>query len=429
MSEQKANDQPTRLDSQAMVKPDSRLIPWTIKPSNLVSIAALGLSVCALGLTWWLGHTTLDRQATPQQATLIPNYQHADHSASRRVFGDSENLIADVAENIAPSVVNIDTTKKGGVVQMSPFGFQDDLFERFFGLPSLPQQQFQRPPVRGNGSGVIITGQGHILTNNHVVEGADDITITLKDGRKVKAQVVGKDPLSDIAVLKMAVPDGVKIVPAKIGDSGALRPGQWVIAVGSPLGFDHTVTLGIISAIARQVPDINANVEFIQTDAAINPGNSGGPLVNLHGEVIGINTAIAGSGQNIGFAIPINTAKNVTDDLIKVGRVDRAWIGITMSSLNPELSRSLGLSETTKGVIVAQVMPNSPSEKAGFQPGDVIQRINGDVIATPKQLQEYIRSKPINSPLNVQVLRNGQMVAMTLRTETLPADLYTRQPR
>jgi S1-C subfamily serine protease len=252
-----------------------------------------------------------------------------------------------------------------------------------------------------------------------VVNGAQEIVVTLKDGRKFNAKVVGRDSFSDIAVLKMDNATALKA--ATLGSSSNLRPGEWVIAVGSPLGFDHTVTLGIVSAISRQVPDINANVEFIQTDAAINPGNSGGPLVNLNGEVIGINTAIAGSGQNIGFAIPVDVAKKVANDLIQNGgHVTRPWIGISMAELKPELAKSLGIAETLQGVIVAQVLPNSPSFRAGFQQGDIIQRINGAMIKNPKQIQDLVRAKPINSEFHVQILRNGQMGALTLRTEPLP---------
>jgi S1-C subfamily serine protease len=185
--------------------------------------------------------------------------------------------------------------------------------------------------------------------------------------------------------------------------------------------------VGIVSALSRQVPDINANVDFIQTDAAINPGNSGGPLVNLNGEVIGINTAIAGQGQNIGFAIPVDVAKNVSQDLLQNGgKITRPWIGISMAELNPELAKGLGIPENVQGVIVAQVMPGSPSFKAGFQQGDIIQRINGQMVKTPKQIQDMVRAKPLNAELSFQILRNGQMNALTLKTEALPDSAFTQ---
>lgn len=364
-------------------------------------------------------------------AQLIPPHsgsaqvQLAERSASagdRKLFSGSANLIADVAEEIAPSVVNIDVTRAGKAISIAPFN--EELLQRFFGITPMPFQPFQPfhqqriPMIKGNGSGVVISQEGHILTNNHVVNGAEEILVTLKDGRKFNARIVGRDTFSDLAMLKMEGATGLK--PATLGTSSTLRPGEWVIAVGSPLGFDHTVTLGIVSALSRQIPDINANVEFIQTDAAINPGNSGGPLVNLNGEVIGINTAIAGSGQNIGFAIPVDLAKKVSKDLMQSGHIVRPWIGITMAEITPELAKSLGIAEEMTGVIVAQVVPNSPSFKAGFQQGDIIQRINGAFVKTTKEIQDLVRSKPVNTELNIQILRNGQMKAVTLRTEVLP---------
>ncbi len=359
-------------------------------------------------------------QALSQSAEGFRLADRTDAAATpkeRHLFSGSSQIIADVAESIAPSVVNIDVKQKSRGITMSPL--DDELFQRFFGMQPSPFRQYHRNPViRGNGSGVIINAMGHVLTNNHVVNGAQDIQVTLNDGRKFPARVLGQDAFSDLAVLELAGASHLK--PAKLGTSSRLRPGEWVIAVGSPLGFDHTVTLGIVSALSRQVPDINANVEFIQTDAAINPGNSGGPLVNLDGEVIGINTAIAGSGQNIGFAIPVDVARKVVTDLIQTGHITRPWIGISMAELKPELAKSMGIPPTIQGVIVAQVMPNSPSEKAGFQQGDIIQRINGAVVKNPKDIQTLVRDKPLNTELNVQILRNGQMNALSLKTEALP---------
>lgn len=272
--------------------------------------------------------------------------------------------------------------------------------------------------MRGNGSGVILSADGQVLTNNHVIQGADQIVVTLRDGRKFDATVVGRDPMTDLAILKLK--NASNLTPAKLGDSSKLRPGEWVIAVGSPLGFDHTVTLGIVSALSRQVPDINSNVEFIQTDAAINPGNSGGPLVNLKGEVIGINTAIVGSGQNIGFAIPSSTVKRISQELVSNGKVTRPWIGINMTNLSPELAKSLGLPENTSGIAVAQVIPGGPAEKAGLEQGDIIQRVDGKPMSSSKDMQDLVRSKPANSSLNLQILREGKMQAISVKTEILP---------
>lgn len=401
--------------------PPKKRFSWTLLVSGLSLFLAGGAFTVGL-VNFYHPHVALNWQDAAQK----PAFQLAERTASpadKKLFSGSANLIADVAEDIAPSVVNIDV-KKANKTAMTASPFNDDFFQRFFGLQPSPfqQQMPQRMPIiRGNGSGVVISNEGHILTNNHVVNGAEEIDVTLNDGRKFTAKVIGRDTFSDLAIIKM---DGAtNLKPAVLGTSGNLRPGEWVIAVGSPLGFDHTVTLGIVSALSRQVPDINSNVEFIQTDAAINPGNSGGPLVNLNGEVIGINTAIAGSGQNIGFAIPVDTAKKIVTDLISNGHVTRPWIGISMAELKPDLAKSLGIPENIKGVIVAQVMPNSPSFRAGFQQGDIIQRINGKAVNTPKEIQDLVRSKPIHSEFNIQILRNGQMNAVTLRTETLPDQL------
>lgn len=366
---------------------------------------------------------------------LAANASEKRKEPGRGFFGNNPNLIADVAEAVAPSVVNIDVerSRKAGIGDVPGLPFNEDFLKRFFGYDgnTAPFHVMPGPGgmpgkvVTGNGSGVIIDAQGHILTNYHVVANADKISVTLNDGRKLEATVVGRDRFSDIAVLKVAA---ANLQPATLGNSKSLRPGEWVLAIGSPLGFDHSVTAGIISAISRRVPDINANVDFIQTDAAINPGNSGGPLVNLRGEVIGINTAISGNGQNIGFAIPVDVVKEVSQSLIQGGKITRPWIGLAMAEMSPELAKSLGLQENVEGVVVSQVVPNSPSDRAGFRQGDLIQRVDGQKITSPKVIQELVRTRPLNSPLNFQILRDGQMMALSVKTDTLPdRDLPTPQ--
>lgn len=331
------------------------------------------------------------------------------------------DLIADIAEKISPSVVNIDVEN---VQQISADIniFQNEFFQQFFGMAPNMQQAPQRKVLKkksvGNGSGVIISPDGYILTNNHVIKDAEKIKVTLRDGRKLDAKVIGKDAFSDIAVLKV---DADNLVSANLGTSSDLRPGEWVIAVGSPLGYDHTVTVGIISAMSRQIS--NANVDFIQTDAAINPGNSGGPLVNLSGEVIGINTAIAGIGTSIGFSIPINVAKEVSQELISSGTIDRPWIGMAMRKLDDTMLKSLGLKEDTNGVIIVQIYANSPSSIAGLLPGDIIQKINGIKISTAEEVQKIIRSKPVNTELNIQLLRENKLLAIKLKTGQWPGNL------
>jgi serine protease Do len=311
-----------------------------------------------------------------------------------------------------------------------PFGTdtsESEFFRRFLGFPPGEPQEAPRKEKQtvGQGSGVIVNAEkGYILTNHHVIHGASELVVTLNDKTKLKAKVVGSDALTDLAVVQVTPPkQGLKA--AKLGDSGKLRPGDWVLAIGSPLGFDHTVTMGIISALSRQVPDLNENVDFLQTDAAINPGNSGGPLVNLSGEVIGINTAIIATGkaQNIGFTIPSNTVKTITEQLIAQGKIVRPYIGVALQELSPELAKSLGLSANTKGVVVATVSQGSPAAKAGLQQGDVIQRINGELVTNPKDLQQKIRALPIGTELGLQVLRGmDKLVACTLKTEKLPVE-------
>ncbi len=297
------------------------------------------------------------------------------------------DLVADVAEMVAPSVVNIDiekTTRASGR-EFNNLPFNADVLRHFFGFDAGSGSPFTpfgggtpgQQTINGNGSGMILSKDGYVLTNNHVVSTADKIVVTLNDGRQYPAKLVGRDSYADVAVLKIEAPN---LTPVALGDSAKLRPGEWVLAVGSPLGFDHTVTIGIVSALSRKIPDLNASLSFIQTDAAINPGNSGGPLVNLKGEVIGINTAVSGRGQNIGFAIPINDLKEITNTLIAGKQLIRPWLGISMVELNPDLAKHVGLPPATQGIVVAQVMQNSPAYKAGLMQGDVILKVDGKLV-------------------------------------------------
>ena len=335
------------------------------------------------------------------------------------------NLVADVAEQVAPSVVNIDTERQDTGMGL-PSGLENHFRSFGFGFDSNSSQSpfrlFMTPGntiENGNGSGIILDTAGHILTNNHVVDGTSKIMVTLQGGQKFPAQVLGRDPYSDLSILKVeAAPALLK--PATLGSSTKLRPGEWVLAVGSPAGFDHTVTLGIISGISRRIPDLNRNMEYIQTDAAINPGNSGGPLVNLNGEVIGINTAISAKGQNIGFAIPIDIAKAITGTLISQGQVVRPYLGIAMATLDTPLAKSLGLPDNTTGVVISQVSPQSPAAQAGLRLGDVIQHIDGQPVSTAEAVQALVQNKPLNSAFNLQILRNGQMLGLSMTSAQLP---------
>jgi serine protease Do len=388
-------------------------------PSVLVSISAAALSLLSLAYANMPPESTMDSQSAQRSMELASRIQAGGAAFDAMLAGsNASSLIADVAEQVAPSVVNIDVEKQAPTSPAYAMPFSDDLLRRFFGMraDAMPQQP---QTVRGNGSGVVLNQQGYILTNYHVVSQASKLTVTLNDGRKLPGTVVGHDKLTDMAVVKITAD---KLSPAKLGSSETLRPGEWVLAIGSPLGFDHTVTIGIISALSRKVPDLNNNVQFIQTDAAINPGNSGGPLVNLKGEVIGINTAISGVAQNIGFAIPVDTVRQVADALVADGKIDRPWIGLGIGQLSPALAESLGLPANTEGVVVSQVAPNGPSARAGLKQGDVIQRVNGQRITEAKMLQDAVRHKPVNSALALQLLRDGQLVGVSLKTELMPTD-------
>jgi Do/DeqQ family serine protease len=346
--------------------------------------------------------------------------------AGRILAGQGGNFIAIAVERVGPAVVRIDSART--VTQRLPRVFNDPMFREFFGDFGIPQQPSTRVE-RGTGSGFIIDAAGIILTNAHVVEGADTVTVTLKDGRELQGEVLGQDALTDVAVVRVQAAD---LPTVAMGNSDALRPGEWAIAIGNPLGLDNTVTAGIISATGRtsaqiRVPD--KRVEFIQTDAAINPGNSGGPLLNEAGEVIGMNTAIIGGAQGLGFAIPIKTAQEIAGELIAKGRVEHAYLGIQMRSLTPELKqrinsdRRAGLSiQADQGVIVLGVMRNSPAAQAGLQPGDVIVRMNGAAVTEADAVQQQVQATPVGEPIQIELNRNGRTLNLAVRTGALPVE-------
>ena len=322
--------------------------------------------------------------------------------------------LADISESLAPSVVNIEVR-----IRPQANTNEDDVFRYFFGNQGFPFPQAPPQEQEGQGSGVIYNAEkGYIITNNHVVQGATQMRVRLNDGKIYSAKRIGSDALTDLAVIQLQSPQG-RLESAKLGDSSKLRTGDWVLAMGSPLGFDHSVTLGIVSAISRRVPDLNEEVPFVQTDAAINPGNSGGALVNLYGEVIGINTAILRNGQNIGFAIPSNTVKQVVDELIAQGQVKRAYVGVMLAELTPDIIEQLGLFPAVKGIVLGQVMPNSPASKSGLQLGDVIQRVDGVDVLSPKAFQDLIRQKPIGTTFQLDVLRQQKRLNIKLKSEPM----------
>jgi serine protease Do len=308
---------------------------------------------------------------------------------------------AKVAEAIKPAVVNINTTGRsgGGGPGRTPFEefFGEEFFRRFFG------ETHERMPQRSLGSGVIVDPTGIALTNAHVVEHATNIEVVTVDGNKHKAKIVGLDKRTDLAVLKLD--DGKGTFPhARMGDSDRMQVGDWVIAVGSPFGLQATVTAGIISAKARQIGQGPFD-DFLQTDAAINPGNSGGPLVNMQGEVIGINTAIVAGGSGIGFAIPSNMARKIYTELQAKGRVTRGWLGVSIQPLTPELAKSFGAKDN-KGVLLSEVMPDSPAAKAGLQSGDILLEFQGKKMEAPADLQRAVGLTSPGASTKVKVWRD-----------------------
>lgn len=322
--------------------------------------------------------------------------------------------IADIAEKVGPAVVNIDTVRM--VKTEYPF-FDDPIFRHFFG------EQFKEYtriiPQKGTGSGFIISQEGYILTNEHVVHKADKIKVSLSDGREFEGEVVGSDVTSDMAIVKIQA-DHLPTVT--LGNSDELRVGEIVIAIGNPYGLQQTVTMGVVSAKGRSIPtEIDGHVyrNFIQTDTAINPGNSGGPLLNTKGEVVGINTAIIPYAQGIGFAIPINIAKRNIDDLINLGRVRTPWIGVYIQDVTPEIAEQFGLSEA-KGVLVGDVVKDSPAEKSGIERGDIIVKVNDEEVNSTQELQDKIRSIDIGEKAKIEVVRDGKTINFIVKIGEMP---------
>src|SRR5713226_9702342 len=334
----------------------------------------------------------------------------------RALLHAMEEAFTTVADRVTPAVVNVSTVPRKQPAEEAPERFREffgeEFYERFF-------RRRPREETRASGSGVIVDAKGYVLTNNHVIENAQDITVRLSDGRKFTAKLVGRDPKTDLAVLKVDAPALLPV--AELGDSDQLRVGQWAIAIGNPFGLDRTVTVGIVSATARNRVGVATYENFIQTDASINPGNSGGPLLNLDGKVIGINTAIVAAGQGIGFSIPINQAKDVMRQLIAGGRVVRGWLGIAIQDVTDELSGTFGVKER-EGVLVADVMKGGPAEAAGVRPGDVIVELNGGAIKEVPELQRRVAAVAPGQPVRLKVIRDRKPVRLSVKIGEMPAD-------
>jgi len=333
-----------------------------------------------------------------------------------------------LVEKLSPSVVNISTTSQAEGLQMGPFGHGEprggdphggephefwEPFERFFG--PMPKRPFKQ---RSLGSGFIINRDGYILTNNHVVENADEILVKLANDKEYKAKLIGRDAKTDIAVIK--IEDAPDLAPVTLGDSDALRVGEWVVAIGNPFGLENSVTAGIVSAKARFIGQGSYD-QFIQTDAAINPGNSGGPLLNLRGEVVGINSAIfsrSGGNIGIGFAIPINLAKELVPQLEERGKVTRGWLGVLIQKVTPEIADSLGLKEP-KGALVADVMKDGPAQEAGVKVGDVIVEFDGHAVKDSTELPLLVARTPVGKTVKVKVTRDKDDLTLSVKVAEL----------
>jgi len=333
----------------------------------------------------------------------------------------------DVAQQVRPAVVHLGTiqrakTRRGpNLPQGNDDPFFRDFFNQFFGSEGPDSRsEFRRP---GLGSGVIIDKRGLVLTNFHVVKGADEILIRLSDKREYRGQILGTDPKTDLAVVKFQ-PDH-EVTVATLGNSDALRVGEWAIAIGNPFGLDQTVTVGVISATGRSDVGIATYENFIQTDASINPGNSGGPLVNLRGQVVGINTAIVAAGQGIGFAIPINMVKRVVDQLVDKGKVVRGWLGVALQPLSLDLAQSLGL-EGTNGAVVGSTITGSPAAQAGLEQGDVIVAFDKVPVEDYRHVQRLVAESRVGKSVTLQIVRKKQKMDVTVMIAEVPEDAGRR---
>jgi len=348
----------------------------------------------------------------PQPSKLSPPNSRSGNPANL-------NFIVVAVQKVGPAVVRIDATRKvkPGNRGLSP--------EDFLGLD--PNSGGRGGVERGTGSGFVIGADGVILTNAHVVEGADTVSVTLRDGRSFTGRVLGADQVTDVAVVKIEAND-VPVVT--IGNSDKLLSGEWAIAIGNPLGLDNSVTAGIISATGRSSSEVGVpdkRIGFIQTDAAINPGNSGGPLLNASGEVIGMNTAIIQGAQGLGFAIPIKAAQQVAKELISTGQVEHAYLGIEMATLTPDVKQQINSNNNSnirvtvdRGVAIINVVPASPAAASGLRPGDVIQKINNQPIIQSEAVQEFVQNARVGGILQMEINRNGQILNLSVKPGNMP---------
>ncbi|MGH8000240.1 MAG: HhoA/HhoB/HtrA family serine endopeptidase [Brasilonema sp.] len=415
----KSSDENHELGVHNKILLHYKTAPWK-KAAFHLSLVLLGSGMTLAG-----GYLASHSQQVSKNASDLA-VSRVNAAPPMPASAEGTSFVTKVVQRVGPAVVRIDASRT--VKTQLPEEFNDPLLRRFFGS-ALPDSQ-QKRVERGTGSGFIMSTDGRILTNAHVVDGADTVKVTLKGGRTYQGKVLGRDELTDVAVVKIQA-DNLPTVT--IGNSDQLQPGEWAIAIGNPLGLDNSVTTGIISATGRTSNQIGApdkRVEYLQTDAAINPGNSGGPLLNAQGQVIGMNTAIIQGAQGLGFAIPINTAQRISNQLIATGKVQHPYLGIQMQALTPELKENInsdpnsGLSvDEDSGILVVKVMPNSPAAKAGIRAGDVIQKLNGQAVADAGSVQKAVENSQIGGNLRMQLRRNGQNLDLAVRPGAFPIQM------
>lgn len=377
------------------------------KPMLYLFMFLLGGGVALGGNYWFANHPAIPSAIAAAPITTSNSAQDA-------------NWISTVVDRVGSGVVRIDSSRT--------------VTNRTSNDPELGQvlsgaDPAQREVVRGVGSGSIISQDGQILTNAHVVDGADTVTVTLKDGRTFQGKVLGEDKVTDVAVVKI---QANQLPAIALGNSDQLKPGIGVIAIGNPLGLDNTVTSGILSATGRSI-NSEQRVAYLQTDAAINPGNSGGPLLDSAGRVIGVNTAVIQGAEGIGFAIPINTAKRIANQLIASGQVQHAYLGVEMVELTPEVKQAINTNPSSglnvqadRGVLIAKVMPNSPAAKAGLRSGDVIEKVNGQAIVQSSTVQALVEGTQVGNTIQMSVNRQGKALTVPVQTANLPTEDTTQ---
>jgi len=380
-----------------------------IHPRRLLLLLVVGILV---GYAWWRHeHRDVRRVAEKFTPLVSPKLSLDDVKVLAAIDAEYTRLV----QSVVPSVVSITSSRT--VTQLAPLTIEDLLTGR---------QRTQRAKSTSLGSGVIVSKEGHILTNHHVIAGMTEVRVQLTDGRNLAAALIGSDPATDIAVLRIDAPG---IEPLPLGDSDVLRVGQQVFAVGNPYGLDESVTRGIVSAKGRQMSSDSA-IEHIQHDAAVNQGNSGGPLLNVRGEIIGINSQIfsrTGGWQGISFAIPSNTARRLLDGIIKRGRMVRSYLGVVMQEITPVLAKNFGLADA-EGAIITEVAPDSPAARSGLLPGDVVRMVNGKRVKGMQQLRQIIASTEVGQELEIGFLRNGAEAKVKAKIVEMPAELSSLIP-